>query len=872
MSSPSARNIILLTLFADRPDDGHGGEERARLSTLWNIFYHVCIPQCDLVALQKQSRKLMELAASADLWSSSPYGKWICFLDEDTRSRVRNIWSQYARTEEFTDKERREFELRGRLGFAKMYETKTKNLGSVAQGARSAGAQALRSIAAMSSAFDQYWKTGVVGGNRKDVSALSDNGKGRINPMFAISSASNGEFAFHYGSDPLFGFHVLEAFEKADARNEDVENVVAVAKSQFRRWYMVFSRCVKDSCIQLVFYHGEAVRLCYELQANITGSNTVPQITRLYKNVWSSTPLQISRVYEREKASSFDVIDTSNLVDHVGILNLLPAVTPLLSRRPSSVLYTESLLVAAEDPSSSLSSMLCSDVDTIALILGIAPLGHMIGFSTDSYTTEVILSSMTSGTQRQFRMRIPWKIPGLADPKTSPRAESDWLKHRGISIDPFQLANYFFELYLKMFQYEDWSKAFSGPMSIMRQITSPIASDLRYYTRLSLVKLIHMAKANVATDWQACMMSLAEKIEFDRTLMIGINSVQELYLHMHTFGLNKNAALELPPRDLFKPPHRMFAPTSSDIGLLGQPDVPSVVFVALVVPRNKLRIFTDGTPDSIGTPTLYLSVRHGMTLQNSFHAIQCFFGRLVQRNHTSSSCDVEEDNSGWSGSSDLIIACQIPLFTLLLGPREGVRVGLVIQTTPSTVQFTMKLGPSHIVFEAGLGDKERVWLLRNAPAVSVRPDQTHQTPYLPGIPSAGTSLTHVSLDKQSRASTLQIRKEFATDTLESEALKQGANVMVLPDSACALLLTVKGRPPLRLIYPYPICGTNTKTKVARTSSWVEVAAPIASALTHGGFKTNPFPVVRDGNAYMSWALPRISLRQQPFISDCAKSD
>lgn len=41
---------------------------------------------------------------------------------------------------------------------------------------------------------------------------------------------------------------------------------------------------------------------------------------------------------------SFNVIDTSNLLDHVGGLNLLVAASPLLNGDPSSTLYTESLI------------------------------------------------------------------------------------------------------------------------------------------------------------------------------------------------------------------------------------------------------------------------------------------------------------------------------------------------------------------------------------------------------------------------------------------------------------------------------------------------------------------------------------------------
>ena len=872
--SLTARNIILLTLIADLPCAGLSDTGNARFSTLWNIFYHVFIPDSDLAFLQKQSRKLIGLAISADSWSTSPYGTWICFLDEDTRSRVCKIWSEYANTEDFTQSDQQKFERRGREGFATIYATKVQGGNAVMHGVRSGGAQAIRAVGTMPVAFEKYWKTGVVGGNSKDILALGNNSKGRLNPMFAISSASNGDFAVHYGSDPLLGFHLAEAFDEAPNEGEAIEKVVAISKSEFVKWCIAFSRCLEEARVRLVFFCGEAVRLCYELQAHTKSTGTVPDITRLYKNVWSSMSLQISTFDDTGQITLFDVIDTSNLADHVGILNVLPAVTPLLNRRPSSVLYTESLLVAAEDTAVSLSSMLCSDVDTMTLMLGLAPVGHLTATLTESYAPDVMLLSVASSTLKQFMMRVAWKVPWLGDMKVVESIELDWSQHHSVDVDALQLTQYLFKVYLKMFEYEDWSKAraTSGPTSMLRQLASPVAGDLRFYTRISLVKLIHFAKTNINTDWQVCMDSLIEKIESDRTLMIGINSVQELYLHLHTFGIWEHKAIALRPQDLYKPPYRMYVPKPSDTGLLGQPDVPSIIFVALVVPRSKLSIFTDGTPDEIGTPGLHLSIRHGMTYQNSFHAIQCFFGGLKPRGDNPGACDVEEDGSGWSGSSDLVVSCQIPLYTLLLGPRREVRVGLVVNTTPSTVQFTMKLGPSHSVFEAGLSDKRRVWLLNEPPTVSSRSDRPRQIQQALDSTSAPAFPTHMNLDAHSSVSNLQIHTEFAMDTPESRALKQGANVTVIADSACTLLLVIKGCPARRLMYPYAIEAARSKTKIARKSSWIEVAVPISSALKSGGYSTNPFPVVRDGHAYRSWALPWTHLVQQPVIKVGGKPD
>ncbi|MCJ1355455.1 MAG: hypothetical protein MMC33_005447 [Icmadophila ericetorum] len=866
-----ARNIVLLTLVADQPSNGFS-DHPGQLSSLWNIFYHVYIPRSDIITLQKQSRKLMELAKSTASWSSSSYGKWINFLDEDTRARVSNIWSLYARTESFTKAEEQRFELRGRRGFTGIYETKLKRRGIFLQGSRAAGAHTPNAVQTMSDAFELYWKTGVVGGNAEDIQALDNGQQGCLNPMFAVSSASNGDFAMHYGSDPLIGFHLAEVFNEAPVKDGGIKKAVAVAKTEFRRWCLAFSRCLSQTHVQITLYYGEAIRLCYGLQAKVNGTGATPQITHLYKNVWSSVLLTID---EAQQATLFDIIDTSNLVDHVGILNVLPASIPLLKRQSSSVLYTETLLATAEDPEVSLSNMLCSDVDTIAIILGLTPVGRMTGVSLDSYATETLLSSLSSkGHQQQFRIRIPWKVATTGDMKGKEMIESNSTPTHQISMDAVQLAHYFFKLYLKMFEYEDWSKSFaaSGSASMMRQLRSPLAADLRYYTRISVVKLIHITKNNVATNWPACTDLLVDKIEADQTLMIGVNSVQELCFYMHTFGLWEHHAMMVPPKDLDRPPYNSFLPKTSDVGLLGQQDLPTAVFVALAVPRSKLSIFTDGTPDSIGTPGLHLSVHHGMTYQNSFFALQCFFGRLKPQGCTTSGCEIEEDVTGWSGYSDLIAVCQLPVYTLLMGPREQVRVGLVINTTPSTVQFSLKLGPSNTVFEAGLDDERRVCLYRDAPTVLPRSEQPSKLGNIRESTTVKAALTYVSLDQNSRAFSLAKRSEFGTDMPESKALKEGAGVSVRPISACNIELTIERCSDIRLEYPYAVDGANSKSKVSRKNCWVEVTVPIASAMTDGGYKANPFPVIREGKGYLSWALPRINLSQQPILPFAGKLD
>ncbi|KAJ6126295.1 hypothetical protein N7471_010788 [Penicillium samsonianum] len=81
------------------------------------------------------------------------------------------------------------------------------------QGVRSATVHWVRALPVLSSCFRKFWETGVVAGNATDLHDLGEGGYGRVNPLFAISSAPTGKFAVHYGSDPLLAFHLASAFD-----------------------------------------------------------------------------------------------------------------------------------------------------------------------------------------------------------------------------------------------------------------------------------------------------------------------------------------------------------------------------------------------------------------------------------------------------------------------------------------------------------------------------------------------------------------------------------------------------------------------------------------------------------------------------------
>ncbi|KAF2839031.1 hypothetical protein M501DRAFT_756096 [Patellaria atrata CBS 101060] len=867
-----ARNIILLTLIAD----GHSNtttvssrkHNSVKHSSLWNIFYHVFIPESDLKLLQEQSAKLAELAVTSASWASSNYGNWIKFLDNDTLEHVRSFWTQYAETRYFTTAHKDEFERQYRHEF-KQTAIRTKS-SLVLSGIRSAGPHIEEAGERMSDCFKKYWATGVVAGNRSDVMALGNGGKGHVNPLIAFSSAGDGSFTLHYGLDPLLGFHLANAFDNLGSNPS--ETIARTAKAEFGAWCSTFAQYLHNQKVRLTLHDGEAVRLCFELQAHITYLPKPSGRTRLYKTVWSSAPAVLTNTDNVNRIVPFDVIDTSNIIDHIGILNILPAAVPLLKLSHTATLYTDGFLLAAEDPENSLQSLLCSDVNGMGIILGVVPLGYMSGITTDSNLADSMLFASGTTNRRHFRLRIPWRRPISGDSASLQIPNACWENSRKIWMDPLELASFFFNVYLNMFENECLSNALSR---FQRQFTRPLANDLRFYNRLSLVRLMQTAKLRIDTEWQNCMGLFKKLVMEDKTLLIGSNSIQELLLHMHTFNLIPQDEINMTRLEFANLPSSDYQYEPSVPGLLSTKDLRGSIFLVLKVPRYKLSIFTDASPLDIVTPGLHMNVRHGLRWDNAFHSVQCFFGNLVTRDTETYVCDVDEDIEGWRGQSDLIAVCEAPMYSLVMGPYKEVRVGLRVNTSPSTAHFTQKLGLNMAVFETGLNDKEHLWVLKEAPGSHLNLHSTVESPSASspaennpvqalreGVKFKWSALFNSQSSLKNVCTKLDLQAPF------SQALASGAKVECIFNSACTLKLLIKGCPEFEVPFPYPIQQTTPKLRLARKSGWVECIVPVASALTSGGYGCNPFSVTQQelhaGYCY-SWALPRINLIQQPRL-------
>ncbi|KAI4100501.1 MAG: hypothetical protein L6R37_005452 [Teloschistes peruensis] len=865
-----ARNVILFTLIVDTYRvDKNSGET---FDSCWDLFYHMLISESDLQLLREHAEKLMTASESLEKWIASPYGQYVRYVNKDTLTELRNYWTQYHSIDS-TGK----IDAHVRDGISQ-HSKKIKD-STVMHGLRSAGPLWPEAGEIVPHLYRKYWETGVAGATSADVERLGRGGRGYVNPMFAVSSAPGTEFAVHYGSEPLLGFQLAEAFHSFVTDHQldiaaKIRCLVSAAKHHFRTWCVTFASLVKDHRVAVQLFSGDAVTLCQTIQS-VAGLDKQTDHPTAYTRQWKLQPLRFNDCLgrhdsERSLLDGFDVIDTSNLGDHIGLINMVVAAAPLLQSEPTSVLYTESLLAVSDNATTSLATALCSDVATFSLLVGLAPLGFLSGTTLEGVTNETALQLLIpeEGSfqgQKQHRIRVPWKTP-------NGRLSVDDLAQKGkvqsilpIEVSDQGLAEYLFNVYKAMFAQEDMSTLFSR---MQRMTIKQYATDLQKYTRAAIVAFMRLVKMRVLTDWHRMMSKFLFLVENDRSLLIAGNSWQELYMHLALSGVWTASVLSEGPRRSQQAQSLSLRPRTNEKGVLAEADPPPIVYIAMAVPRKKLKVFTESKADAIGTPGLHISVKQQLgqqTNENCYFSFHCFFGRILPNKDDSSELSVEESDQGWQGSADLVVVCPVPAWGLLTGPRQGLTVQLVINTSPDNIaRFTSHFGLQLIIFETSL---ENVGLYRNAPYLRIEQSGTTNQPSPRALCADRYAelIASSTFDAQHSLKRLQIRKTFTKGSGESNALASGATVAAIPVNSFTVDLKVGDATSQCLTFPFPVQTQNLKTRIARKSSWVEVEAALYNAAQEDAFDN--WTRVCSGTTGPTYAeyLPRSRLDIQPRI-------
>ena len=250
--------------------------------------------------------------------------------------------------------------------------------------------------------------------------------------------------------------------------------------NQFSDWCNSFYLRVHKAypSITIRFFSGDCILFCHALRKLVTTKVTK---TGVYSRPWGLSQVDFTTDYSELESSPapgvFNIIDTSNVADHLGLLNILLVTVPLLQRKPWSILHTNTLR-----GSSTLSDRLFVDIPTLSLFLGVAPTSRLSNFTAHP----------PMDVSSQF---ISWKYPSsVIATEITPYPELD--EDTPLLVcDELQLGNFFYSVYTQMFIEEDVRGHYANPTpaSLERQNT------IRYI-RASFVDFLSFVHRRVCVD------------------------------------------------------------------------------------------------------------------------------------------------------------------------------------------------------------------------------------------------------------------------------------------------------------------------------------------------------------------------------------
>ena len=765
----------------------------------------------------------MSVAGSLGEWVDGPYAGLIRFCDGTTLKAVAALWHAYAidPTAGSAYKDAQSVLKKEWTAAKRYHETSTPNRSVVLAGVRSVAPLVSQALKTLPKLHQEFWKSGTF------LDGVAIKQLTTANPMFMCHRKP---LALHYATNPLAGYHLAPAYADLAAESplrglattgkgeqDTTSKAMQSAIDQLSHWCAAFREAVPRVTIR--FVNSDALAFCHVLKHRQKHGETRTAYT--FRSTWTYEPLLLDAADYAEAGTgptTFDVIDTSNLMDHLGCLNLLTATCPLLKRACSSNIRTEILKPKEGSLTQSANKILCGHLPTVALLLGLKPVQYWTNATaawranTAAANKTPALSQVTSDEMDSVMSRpiVLWR-----------RLDTSLLHY-----DPIELAQLLLSLYLDMFQDESWAHRIKlfGLGDAAQRLRK--LNEYEVYTRASFVVLLrHIKDANV-THWDDAMDFLVSKGVFrDETLDMGPHHLQSLLVHLETMRV------WMPENHL-----RLWHPRSFQEDLKGRfanwKNIPATVCVTLVVPHRAVALLGD-VYDS-GTPICQLQLHSSVSSAEAFYPdIQLGFGSVSATGTPYSdeyALTMQEDGESWQGSSPLIVSAMVSTGSLVDEGDPKCRVAFALKSTPtSSAKFLDKLGFRMFVHESAVGQRD-VFVTRYRPNMKGHtPSSTAaRSPPVPEShpPPRGIMISPIINADTKEITRLRIRFEIASG--EGKALLQNAGTVALETAdPFRLLLTIDRRLITTVPLPLPITTTNSKTKIARKSLWIEYTAAVA---------------------------------------------
>lgn len=818
----SARDVLLLSFILDNDIPA---------AQLWNIYYHFYLNDGDIRLIEEQTVKLLSLSLSLQDWLAGPYGATLRFGDEKTLSLIRGVWANYvgALQQKNTQSYKNPFE--SSLKLARSIHNPLK--GSKKAVSQSCSPCTMQIGQHLVEATEQHWQTGLSG-------PLPAEGTADMipNPLFAVPL--KGPSILEYPTDPLLSFHLAVVYTDLTELStfQDDKNKMTISDTklqlfemavlQFGKWIKAFREAVPRTTIR--FVAADCFSLCYTLRHNLKSNETS---AHWYRGQFGFDVLELaSSEYDvRGNApKQFNIIDTSNLSERKGTMNFLVAAGPLLKDGPASTLYTQGIRKSHE---TELEELICKHTTTVGILLGLIPINAWTNAKAVSTTDEIVAalsdeeSKALAGFASDFSFRFLWK--------QSKHASGSSLKP---ATNASELANLAQKLYIKIFL-----RCHSGnppsPEAMARLI--PTKGWRTHYHMGSIAAALNaICERTHVNSNLVCT-------QFVYQLATGWFREEEAYINEFITEMG-HESLEMLRLTSQEPENRQqpaFAKWAS---------IPSVVAVTLVVPPESWKATINSTKhDSLekitGILGGYVTCKGKYEFAHCYYDIQVAFGKVVTEGSSdqeSFTFSVKEDKEAWRGSSQMIISFCIPTPTIMAAYHSDGQVGFHLALTDINVDGIEESTRTIIHgFSASITNRAHVFITDYQPSQTgarvgeigwYKPLKDPNDPLAGDLepstpPSPASTFTPDFFRAAGDILTLTRRLEIKSGRAKELLTDEKAPVKLEQSSPFAIDIVLgKNRDlifPLR--YPVPVTMKDAKTRIARTSGYVEITAPLTKA-------------------------------------------